>query len=273
MVDKFTRTIVGFDSAWTDNPKAPGAVCAAVFAQDKPLEFYPPHLASFAEALSFIREVSSRGGVTFVALDQPTIVRNFSSMRPVERAAASLVSWLGGGVQPSNRGRKGMFCDDAPIWKFLEDLGAIEDPESVRSATHGMYIAEVFPAFALASLNPAFFGRMAAPRYNPARRKTFKYEDWVRVAETAADQFDAFGLSEAASLCRDQSKVERPNKGDQDKLDAMLCLIVGTHWLLRCRSASLFLGSLEDGYMISPASPEVRSYITTAAFKVGVKAI
>jgi predicted RNase H-like nuclease len=35
-----------------------------------------------------------------MALDQPTIVRNATSMRAAERAAASLISWLGGGVQP-----------------------------------------------------------------------------------------------------------------------------------------------------------------------------
>ena len=72
-------------------------------------------------------------GVTLVALDQPTIVPNAAGARPVERLAASLMGWLGGGVQPANTGRTGLFCPAAPIWRFLAALGATHDPE--RAAT------------------------------------------------------------------------------------------------------------------------------------------
>ena len=107
---------VGFDSAWTDNERAPGAICALEIAGGGLRRFHPPRLVRFAEALEFIREVRSPNGVTLVALDQPTIVRNHTSLRPVERVAASLISWLGGGVQPSNRSKIGMFCDNSPKW-------------------------------------------------------------------------------------------------------------------------------------------------------------
>ena len=100
-------TFVGFDSAWTDNPKAPGAVAAVSIQDGTVVSWHPPRLVSFDGALAFIREVRSTDGVTLVALDQPTIVANATSMRPVERVAASLISWLGGGVQPSNTGRVG----------------------------------------------------------------------------------------------------------------------------------------------------------------------
>jgi putative transposase len=43
-------------------------------------------------------------------------------------------SWLGGGVQPSNRGRLGMFCDASPIWRFLTARGAEDNPERARIA-------------------------------------------------------------------------------------------------------------------------------------------
>ena len=192
---------VGFDSAWTDNPKAPGAVCALVLEGDQLVTFYPPRLASFAQALEFIHEVQPPDGVTLVALDQPTVVPNATSMRPVERVAASLISWLGGGVQPSNRGKVGMFCDASPIWGFLSNLGAREAPEEARIATSGLYLMEVFPALALPSLVPEFFGRLMAPRYNPDRRKTFKVADWGRVAQGAEQQFNDLGLVEPALWC------------------------------------------------------------------------
>ncbi len=121
---------IGFDSAWTDNPNAPGAICAVGIENGQPVRFHAPQLVSFDQALTFIQKARSENGATLIALDQPTVVRNLTKMRPVERVAASLVSWLGGGVQPSNRGRRGMFCDASPIWRFLTALGA---EERVRS--------------------------------------------------------------------------------------------------------------------------------------------
>lgn len=66
-----TDTYVGFDSAWTDNPKAPGAICALTVQGRRPARFYEPRLASFSEALAFIESVRSADGATLVALDQP----------------------------------------------------------------------------------------------------------------------------------------------------------------------------------------------------------
>ncbi len=87
-------TFVSFDSAWTDNPKAPGAIAAVVIRDGAVVGWHPPRLVSFDGALAFIGEVRSRDGMTLVAPDQPTA--SAAGMRPVERAAASLVSWLGG---------------------------------------------------------------------------------------------------------------------------------------------------------------------------------
>lgn len=189
-------TYIGFDSAWTDNPDAPGAICTVQLAEGQVLRSEPPQLVSFAQALTHIRERRSHDGITLVALDQPTVVANLTGMRPVERVTASLVSWLGGGVQPSNRGRVGMFCEASPIWGFLADLGAVENPEEARIATEGLYLMEVFPALALASMDPGFFGRLCAPRYNPARKKTFRLEHWERVARTAAQELEGYGCQE-----------------------------------------------------------------------------
>lgn len=127
-------TYIGFDSAWTDNPKAPGAICAIGIEDGRCARFHAPQLVSFNQALTFVQNARSEDGVTLIALDQPTVVPNLTSMRPIERAVASLISWLGGGVQPSNRGRLGMFCDASPIWRFLTALGAEENPERARIA-------------------------------------------------------------------------------------------------------------------------------------------
>lgn len=258
---------IGFDSAWADNPKAPGAISAITFRDGQFLDFDAPRLASFEQAHAFISERRTANGLTLIALDQPTVVPNATSLRPVERAAASLVSWLGGGVQPSNRGRIGMFCDASPIWRFLSALGAVEDPEQARTATEGLYLIEVFPALALASLDPSFFGRLAAPRYNPARRKTFRNGDWNRVAIAAAQGFSELGSEEAAKWCNAAARIEKPRKGDQDMLDSALCLLIALRWRLKPRQDSLVLGDLATGYMVTPASADVRERLATSAHK------
>ena len=259
---------IGFDSAWTDNPKAPGAICAVGVESGQAMRFDPPRLVSFADALPFIQARQSDTGVTLIALDQSTVVPNLTGMRPVERVAASLISWLGGGVQPSNRGRKGMFCDTSPIWGFLDELGALQKPEDVRSATTGLYLMEVFPALALASMG--FFGRLAAPRYNPGRRKTFRMNDWVRVADAAATKADALGCGDVSKWCRSAGKIARPKKADQDSLDAVLCVLIALHWRRRSRDESLILGDFDTGYMVVPATLGVRERLSAAARKCAV---
>ena len=258
---------VGFDSAWTDNPKAPGAICAVGIEDGHPARFQAPQPVSFDQALTFIQETRSKSGATLIALDQPTVVPNLTSMRPVERVAASLISWLGGGVQPSNRGRQGMFCDASPIWRFLTVLGAEESPEQARVATNGLYLIEVFPALALASLDKGFFGRLSAPRYNPDRTKTFRMADWVRVSEAAVRESRALGCEELAEWCRTAGRIAQPRKADQDKLNSALCVLIALRWRLRPRDASLLLGDLTTGYMVLPASRDVREYVTIPARK------
>ena len=261
---------IGFDSAWTDNPKAPGAICAVAMEGRSPTRFYPPQLVSFDQALEFIRSTRSEDGNTLVALDQPTLVPNLTSMRPVERAAASLISWLGGGVQPANRGRLGMFCDASPIWRFLKALGAVEDPEQARTAVRGTFLMEVYPALAMASMHEDFFGRLRAPRYNPDRRKTYQPEAWVRVTQVAAGEASRLGCSEASEWCSEAGMIQQPRKSDQDRLDAVLCLLIALRWRLRPRSESLLLGDLTSGYMVLPASPAVRKRLAVAAHRLGV---
>jgi predicted RNase H-like nuclease len=266
------QAFIGFDSAWTDNPRSPGAICAILLQEGQAPVFHAPRLATFADALTFIRTIQEQVDFALVAIDQPTVVRNTTGQRPVERPASSLISWLGGGVQPANRSRVGMFCDAAPIWPFLDKLNAQEDPEQARMVSSGLHVMEVFPALALPSLSPAFFGRLAAPKYNPARRKTYRPRDWVRVVEAVALQFEELHAKAPAAWCREVALIGIARKADQDRLDAMICLFISMHWRLRDRSASMLLGNLEDGYMVLPASADVRLRLTETAARMGVEA-
>lgn len=264
------ETFVGFDSAWTDNAKAPGAICAMQLRPGMPPLFHEPRLARFAEALAFVERVSSGSDYTLIALDQPTVVPNSTSMRPVERVAASVISWVGGGVQPANRSRVGMFCDTSPIWPFLSDLAAQEDPIAARVATSGRYLMEVFPALALASLEPTFYRRLGAPKYNPASTRRFRLDDWQQVCTAAAQSFEQWSLAEPATWSRAASTLTSPRKADQDCLDAMLCLAVALHWRLAPPERSIMVGDVHTGYIVAPTSAAVRERLVKAAREKGV---
>lgn len=205
-------SIIGFDSAWTDNPKAPGGLCTVRIDGTGRRVLVPPALVSFDQALATIE--ADTAPLRIGALDQPTLVPNATGMRPVDRVAASLISWLGGGVQPANRSKIGMFGDAPPVWRFKDRLGAIEDPEISRSATAGLFLMEVFPALALPSLDPAFCGRLLGPRYNPARRKTFALAHWQKVVATVrrlGEEHQIVGLSAWAD---DLAGIAVPRKAD-----------------------------------------------------------
>jgi len=242
-------SVVGFDSAWTDNPKAPGAV-AIIRCSAGMIEFVEPALATFEGALRTIEAERRAVDLCLVAIDQPTIVPNTSGMRPVDRLASSFISWLGGGVQPANRSKLAMFGDDAPIWRFKAALAATEDPEASRTAREGCFVMEVFPALALAGIEPNFCQRLGAPRYNPGRRRTFTLSGWQSVLQATSKFGQLIGVDVRHWV--DQLSSQMPRKSDQDKLDAVICALIGWHWLASPRTQSVMLGDLEHGYMIAP---------------------
>ena len=214
---------IGFDAAWMDNARAPGAMCAASFDGRRFPHFEPPQLVGFAKALEFIRSVHRDDRPTLLAIDQPTIVPNAKGMRPMDKVAASVVSWIGGGVQPASRAKIGMFSDNAPIWRFLQCLEAAETPELARVAKTGLFLMEVFPALALPSIANKFCGKGLGPRYNPGRRKTFRIEDWRAVVEAMTLEADRLGVACVAKWLASLEHVEHPRKADQDRLDALIC--------------------------------------------------
>lgn len=260
-----SRSIIGFDSAWTDNASAPGAICVLRQRQEAGWEFSEPLLKGFDAALEVIRIEAARSEHCLVAIDQPTIVPNHSGSRPVDKVAASVISFIGGGVQPANRSKKGMFDDEAPIWRFKGKLGAREDPEQARGSTAGLFLIEVFPALALASFDSRFHARLAGPRYNPARKKTFRQVDWLLVLDAVEAIAHIKGVSGLADWCHAQRQLTVLRKADQDRLDSVLCALIGHHWLTAPRDASIIIGDLEHGYMVAPASPSVRTRLSIAA--------
>lgn len=264
-------TFVGFDSAWADNPKARGAICAVSLGAGGFVGWRPPELVGFEAAASFVRDLRRTDRPTLIAIDQPTIVPNETRSRPVDRAVGSVIGWVGGGVQPANTGKTAMFGADAPIWRFKAACGVDDDPERARRASGGTFLMEVFPALALLSLDEQFFARKKGPRYNPAR-KTFRLADWQGVVAAASAEAERLGCGPAADWLRGVTVTAKPAKARQDELDAVLCLLVALRWRRDPRDMSAVVGDLTTGYVLAPVTGPVRKKLADGAAKAGLPA-
>ena len=263
--------LIGFDSAWANSSKNPGAIAAYVFETGKPAVFHPPRLGTFDATLQFIDDLASKDDYLLIAIDQPTIVPNDAGSRPVDRVAASLVSRLKGGVQPARRGGMGapMFGDNAPVWNFLAVVDAIQNPIDARNAAAGRFVMEVFPALALPAIVPALWNRGQAARYNPAASK-FDPLDWPLVATGLAAFARNLGAVELADWADAESARAMPRKADQDRLDAAICLAIAQTWRHGPVSDTLLIGDERTGYMAAIVSGQTRSVLVEAAATCGV---
>ncbi len=261
--------LVGFDSAWADNPRAPGAICAACLEPGGGIVFHAPRLVGFEAAAAFIEGLHGGDDLTLVGIDQPTIVPNAGGSRPAERVVAAVMSWSGGAIQPANRGKASMFGDGAPIWRFLDRLGFADDPEAAARATLGGFVMEVYPALALLSLDPAFAAAgKGGPRYNPGR-KTFRQDAWGTVLAAAGREAAALRLDAAATWCAGLDAEARPRKATQDRLDAVLCLLIAKRWREE-RGRCAMIGDRDAGYIVAPVEACVRTRLEAAAMERGV---
>lgn len=260
------EAIVGFDSAWGD--RVPGAAAWATLADGRFEAFGPPRTVHFDGAAQIVAQRRINADYVLVAMDQPSLVPNEKGMRPVERVAASLVSGLGGGVQPANRRKAPLFGAAAPVWQFLNRLGARQNPPMARTATDGLHLIEVFPALALPALCPGIRQRKRAACYNPAKQP-FSLSDWRLVVDAVRSHADELGFTALSDWAAGQVANGAPSKGDQDCLDAAICLLVALQWRRLPRHRMMLVGDLR-GYMVTPVSPETRTILMAAAKRRGV---
>ena len=122
---------------------------------------------------------------------------------------------------------------------------------------------------ALPAFHEDFCGRLRAPRYNPARR-TFRKEDWVRVVEVVAAESEKLGCPIVAEWCGALKAVGNPRKSDQDKLDAVICLLIAIRWRFSPRDQSVMIGDTTHGYIVAPVTEETRRRLKARADLTGV---
>jgi predicted RNase H-like nuclease len=156
-------------------------------------------------------------------------------------------------MQPSNTSKE-MFGKEAPVWGFLERFGGSANPLEPAAGT---LVFETYPVLAMISLgwslaDSRLRGRL--PKYNPLK-KIFSIDDWQHVCGLASAEFWGRELREIAEWINDAAQKAAPNKSDQDKLDACICLLVALYWVEG--GCCLMVGDQQTGYIVVPYSDEI----------------
>ena len=112
----------------------------------------------------------------------------------------------------ARRSKVDLFGDDAPIWRFLKALPAIQNPEESRIAHSGLFVIEVLPALALPAFNEKFYGYRKGPKYNPANKTQFRKSDWRAVIETIVKIARAIRIEGLEDWALETAKIEAPRK-------------------------------------------------------------
>ena len=249
-----SELLIGFDSAWTAGNK--GALVGVIRHEDGTFESLGlPVAANFDEAEQTILGWQADFDVdrTLILIDQPTIVKDASGQRPVENLVASPVSRRHGGMQPANTSRQGMFDPGAPIWPFLNRFGG---PADFLACTRPTEVFETYPVLTIIARGwiigdpHRITGRL--PKYNPARKRTFSSSDWEFLCGKLLETFEGYGLAIIADWIKSIRFLASPRKGDQDRLDACLCLLVAME--MADGQECLLVGQQQSGYIAASSS-------------------
>jgi predicted RNase H-like nuclease len=132
-------------------------------------------------------------------------------------------------------------------------------------------VLETYPVLAIIALGWTLpdkerdAGRL--PKYNPERRKTFAIADWAHVCRAASMKLAAEGAPDLAAWAESAATKSKPVKGDQDQLDASICLVAALH--LAKRRHALFVGCCATGYIVVPDSEVLRNELERRCAELG----
>lgn len=240
----------GFDSAWGRRNK--GALCHLGLRTDGDLEFVAaPDACTWSDATQWARTTSWENHV--VAIDQSLVVRNAAGMRPVERKLAkALMREFGCGAHASNTTNP-CYGPAGGIWDFVEALesrGYRQEPVAVAGRQAGRFYFECFPHPALLGL----FDLDTLLAYKVRHRDRSAWQrllGLLRSLEQREPRLRGIGAYARAGLPQ--------TLDNENKLDSIVAAYVAAYWWHHGTRRSVSLGSLSDGYIVTPVSERTRA--------------
>ena len=248
--------IVGIDLAWGER-KPDGIAAIEVGGRFGPILFSTTSVQGDGALLAMIQELAGRGPC-LLAIDGPIICPNRDGMRPVDRFTHVLFGRRHAGCHPANATK----CPrPGRIARRLQALGfspafALDRPRRQKEID-GRPLRrqiEVYPH--PATLRLFSLDRILKYKKGPAmvrRRELARLQVLLLRLLSRLDPPVKLG-EEAERLFRidPRSLQGSAHKEHEDRLDAMICALVGLHHWWHGGRRSQILGDLKTGYIVLP---------------------
>jgi predicted RNase H-like nuclease len=267
---------IGIDLAWGGRTTTAAVVLEGVNENPRDGARYVDMVDDLTDDDSIIAFIRSQDGGEniLVGIDAPTVVPNATGRRPCEAVLARCLRRQEAGPHPANRGllaRDGSVRGERLVAR-LEEYGILHTPyvSIVPGITRAVF--EVFPHPA----HIALFGLERTLKYKAKPDRTREqrlsaYRRYTHLLEGLREADPPLLLPQHATfwLRRDPSKLGTAAlKRHEDALDAITCAYVALYRLvwgaLRCPA----VGDLRNGYIVTPASEEMRECFTEVGKEV-----
>lgn len=189
---------------------------------------------------------------TVVAVDAPLVVPNLTGQRRAERLVAILFGAAGGSAHSANRSRP-EFADGGRGARLATALGLSVDPEATLPA-----MIEVYPhpaLIALFGLGSVLAYKAKAGRGVEDRLSAFaRLLDHLETLATQDPPLDVTTSPRWSTLRTGVSDARRDSELDaiEDEIDSYVCAYVGLHRLRWGDERSAVLGTVDEGYIVTP---------------------
>jgi predicted RNase H-like nuclease len=237
-----TLLITGFDSAWGGTRR--GAMCDLWIdkASGKIEIKLPPVAVTWSDAIQRVTSYAQQSH-HILAIDQGLVVPNHSGMRPVDKLLAKALGAMQCSAYPANRQNESCYGTNAGIWALLtklEQSGYVHQPMSIPGSTSGKFYFECYP-------HPAIIALQNRTRVLKYKCRHCNQDDWKELVDFLST-LPVTNLSATVEACSSQ------NKGDEDKLDSIVCAYIAVLWWQHGTTQSSMLGNMIDGYIVTPHS-------------------
>lgn len=247
----------GFDSAWGGKEK--GAICDLLSTIGKNgsvnLEIKLTKPVDWEGAIEHAKNNYSKFKNHVLAIDQGLIVPNKTGQRPVEnKIASAFMRRYSFGAHTSNL-ENPCYCEEAGIWKFLKTLDNLNykhDPISVPGMEGRAYF-ECYP-------HPAIIGLFNLDKRLDYKVKKKDPSAWEKLIEClhslqSRKELPIVNIKEWVPCDFPQ------NKENENKLDSIISAYVAAYFWHFGTEKSSVVGTLKDGYMVTPVNKEMADLI------------
>lgn len=239
--------VVGLDLAWGE--RNGDGVCLLKAEGTHAWVVESAHVFGDAALLAWLEARVPRDAPALLCLDAPVVCPNVAGSRPVDRLAQRMFARFHAGPHPANQARCGRVLR---VVELLRARLGCEVGWELRGEGTRLLI-EVFP-------HPALVRMLGLPRIVRYKRKPGRSAEFCRGEFARLQNLLRGWLADACPELGDLSALaallSAPlDKPAEDRLDALVCALVGYwHWRHAGRRSEV-LGDPETGFILLPAAP------------------